>query len=98
MKTTDVADIKACQSIYRASDVARHYGVHRSTVSRIWNGHIHCDVSPASDYPDFYTRPTAGGMAEEVSERLSRGDNIKDIAEALGISLRYAYQLRGIFG
>lgn len=97
MTVDTIAEIKACQGIYRASDVARKYGVHRSTVIKYWDGTRRSSVSPATDYPDWYSRPTTGGMAEEVSERISRGDNIKDIADELGISLRYAYQLRGVY-
>jgi transposase-like protein len=91
------AQIKACQGIYRASDVATHFGVHKSTVTRIWNGQRHADLSPADDYPDFRARPTPGGIAEEVQERLARGDSVKHIAEDLGITTRWVYQLRGVF-
>lgn len=97
LDTRTVADIKAAEGVYRAADVARHFNVNRSTVTRIWKGQRHAGVQPADDYPDFYVRPTADGLAEEVNERLSRGDNIRDIAQDLDISVRWAYNLRGVF-
>jgi hypothetical protein len=91
------AQIKACQGIYRAVDVANYFNVNASTVTRIWKGQRHADLSPAVDYPDFYARPTPGGLAEEVAERISRGDTVQVIADDLGISTRWVYQLRGVF-
>jgi transcriptional regulator with XRE-family HTH domain len=97
VNTSRAAQIKACQGIYRAVDVANYFNVNASTVTRIWKGQRHADLSPAVDYPDFYSRPTPNGLAEEVAERTKRGDSVQDIADALNISTRWVYQLRGIF-
>lgn len=97
MKTNDVAQIKACEGIYRASDVSRHFGCHRSTVLRIWDDELHCDVSPARDFPDIKPRNRATDYAEDLNILVSRGMTVKEAAAVLNIKLKTAYWMRGVF-
>lgn len=98
MLTTDaVGQIKAAQGIYRASDVARAYEVHRSTVKRIWDGAVHKQVSPATDFPDIAARPNRQDLADDLRIYMERGMKLDEAAQALNISRATAYQLKGIF-
>lgn len=97
LTTTTVANIKASEGVYRASDVGRHYGVHRSTVCRIWQGQIHRDVSPAPDFPDIHTRLRGEDLTEEIRTLLARGMKPSEIAEHLGIAERTVWYHRGVF-
>lgn len=96
-----VSEIKASAGIYRASDVARHYGVHRSTVGRIWDGDIRAGIEPASDFPDIPTPLRDEELWEEVTALLERGLSVDEAATALGVSKRFIYKVRaakvGIF-
>lgn len=94
LDTSTVEYIKASEGVYRASDVARHYKVHRSTVCRIWQGQIHNGVRPAPDFPDITTPLRAGDLAESVLTLLERGMRVKEVAAELGISERTVYKVR----
>ena len=97
MTTDKVAEIKACAGVYRASDVARHYNVHRSTVTRIWHNQRHADVSPASDFPDIYTPLYGAYLDEEIMRLLHRGMRPADVAQVLGISERTVWIRKGVW-
>lgn len=91
---TAVAEIKTSAGIYRASDVARHYGVHRSTVCRIWQGEAHRAVPPADDFPDITTPLRGADLYEEVETLLDRGLTVDEVARAVGVSKRTVYKVR----
>jgi hypothetical protein len=98
MLTTDtVANIKACNGIYRASDTARHFGVHRSTVKRIWDGQVHRQVSPAPDFPDIAALRRPVDLIEDINLLLDRGLCPYEVALALGISERSVWVYKGVF-
>lgn len=91
MNSTVIAEIKACEGIYRAADVARHYGVHPSTVTLYWQGRRRADISPAPDFPDIQTRLYGSYLHEEIQTRLKRGMTVSEVANALGINERTVY-------
>lgn len=93
---TAVGEIKASEGVYRAADVARHYGVHRSTVVNIWRGRRHVDV-PATDFPDIWTRPTRDQLAEDLEVLIARGMSLEEAAEYLQVSRRTIYAIKGLF-
>src|SRR5690242_21260296 len=97
LTTETVEFIKASQGLYRASDVARHYGVHRSTVTRIWDGAVHSSVSPAVEPPNVISRPRPSELAEDIRLLLGRGMTPVEVAEALGVSVASVYVQRGVF-
>lgn len=97
MLTRDaVGQIKAAEGVYRAADVARYYGVHRSTILNIWRGRRHVSV-PATDFPDIDTRPSRDQLAEDLELLLGRGMSMDEAADALGVSRRTVYLIRGLF-
>lgn len=98
MITTEaVAEIKACEGVYRGSDVARHYGVHRSTVVRVWQGHTHADVEAAEDFPEI-TAPLRGqDLRETVRTLLQRGLSPSDAATEAGVSRSTVYAIKGLY-
>lgn len=96
--TTDaVAEIKAAQGVYRASDVARAYDCHRSTIKRIWDGAIHVDLSPAADFPDIVAKHRPSDKADDLNILIGRGMSINEAADALGMARSTAYEIRGCF-
>lgn len=97
MTNDAVSQIKAAQGIYRGSDVARAYGVHRSTITRIWAGSRHAGVSPANDFPDIQARPQTTDLAEDMRILLERGMNQEEVCKALDISRATYYHLKGVF-
>lgn len=97
MNDVQVASVKACDGIYRASDVARHFGVHRSTVGRIWRNELHADVSPASDFPDIHTRLYGDYLRQAICELLQRGMKPKEVAQELEVTERTVYMVKGVF-
>lgn len=98
LTTTAVSEIKACAGIYRASDVARNYGVHRSTVVRIWQSKVHRHIRSAGDFPDLHVKPSRQDLAEELDILIRyRGKSIDQAADELGIARSTAYLLRGLF-
>lgn len=92
-----VSLIRASEGTYRASDVARAYDVHRSTVTRIWAGVIHSDVMPAPEPPSITTKPRPRDLAEDIRILTGRGMSIKEVANTLGISVGAVAQYRGVF-
>lgn len=98
MLTKDtVANIKASQGVYRASDVARHFKCHRSTVKRIWDGQVHRQVSPASDFPDIAALRRPVDLLEDINLLLDRGMTPYEVAVSLGISERSVWIYKGVF-
>jgi DNA invertase Pin-like site-specific DNA recombinase len=94
--TTDKVElVKASYGVYAAADVARAFQVHRSTVTRIWNGEYHQDVPPAEDAPNIVTRNRPGSMREDVLILLDRGMTVQEVADELNISRSSVYALRG---
>lgn len=92
-----VALIRAANGVYRASDVARAYDVHRSTVVRIWAGVIHEDVRPAPEAPDIITKTRPRDVAEDIQILLDRGLSHQEVADALGISKGAVSAYKGVF-
>lgn len=97
LDNTAVEYIKASEGIYRASDVAKHFGVHRSTVVRIWKGERHKDVSPAPDFPDIDVTHRPMDKAEDLCLLVGRGMSIDEAADHLGMARSTAYLIRGLF-
>ena len=96
--TTDaVANIKASEAIYRASDVAKAYGVNRSTVHRIWTGAGHSEVLPAYEPPDIETKARPSELADDIQLLAQRGWSAQQIADHLNIAVSSVYLWRGIF-
>ena len=92
-----VALIRASQGIYKASDLAREYDVHRSTVVRIWAGGIRADVRPAPEPPNINTKPRPRDLAEDINILIRRGLSHEEVAKALGISKGAVSAYRGVF-
>lgn len=92
-----VAEIRASENVYRAADVARHYDIHRSTVTRIWGGDIWQGVSPAPEPPNIETRARAKEMAEDIRIMLRRGHSYKEVALHFGIHISTVYAARGVW-
>lgn len=92
---TTVREIKACEGVYRGSDVSRHYGLNRSTVCRIWKGEYHSTTPPASDFPDIATPLAGEALRETAKTLLQRGMQVKEVASELNITPRYVYKVRG---
>ena len=92
-----VEKIKASEGLYRASDVARAYEVHRSTVCRIWNGEIHTDVRPAPEPPNITTRARPSELIEDIRLLLNRGWKVQEVADYYGIDRSSVYAARGVF-
>lgn len=87
-----VSEIRACQGVYRQSDVARAYGVHRSNVSRIWRGQQHSKVMPAPEPPNIEAGKTPEIVKDDVMILANRGMRPNEIADELGISLVTVYR------
>jgi len=73
LTTETVAIVKAAKGYYRAADVAREVGVHRSTVTRIWAGEWHRDVEPAREVPSIKHRVRPVDYQEDIRILLARG-------------------------
>ena len=96
--TTDTVQfIKAAEGVYRASDVARAYNVHRTTVTRIWEGSIHKHVRPAQEAPDIETKPRPSELVDDIRLLLARGMSATEVAAQLNISKSSVYMLGGVF-
>lgn len=96
--TTDmVAEIKSSQGIYRASDIARAYEVHRSTVLRIWEGTRRSAVQANSEAPNVITRNRPSDLKQDIDILLDRGHTPEQVAVTLHISARSVYIYRGVF-
>lgn len=80
------AEVRASKGLYRAADVARHYGVHRSTVKRIWDGELHKDAGVASEPPNVITRPRPSDLYEDILILVRRGLTYEEVANTLGVS------------
>lgn len=94
----DVQYVKAAEGAYTASEVARHYNVHPSTVGRIWEGVHHADVSPADDCPDIPRRLRGSELYEDINILISRGLSNKEVAEQLDCSVSTVNAVgRGLF-
>lgn len=87
-----VAEVKACEGLYRASDVARHYGVNKSTVSRVWNGETHRDMKAAPEAPNVSGRVSVELVRDDILTLLNRGMKPKEVAEELGLHLATVYK------
>lgn len=92
-----VAIIKASQGYYRAADVARATGVHRSTIARIWAGAWHRDVEAAREVPNISHKVRPVDYQEDIRILLSRGMTEKEVAVHLGISVSSVNMYRGVF-
>lgn len=97
LTTEAVAEIKAAQGVYRASDVARTYEVARSTVTRIWAGTRQAGIYPASEAPNVITRTRPSELQEDIRILLNRGMSPEAVAEELNISVRSVYAFKGVF-
>ena len=93
MNLTDsqVAQIKACQGIYRPAHVAKHFGVHRSTVARIWAGERTSTVPTADDFIDIDTPLCGADLREAIRTYLQRGMRPVEVANALGCGKSTVY-------
>lgn len=87
-----VSEIRACQEVYTQSSVARAYGVHRSTVNRIWHGKHHVNVPAAPEPPNIEASKTADIVKDDVMILANRGMRPNEIAEALNVSLVTVYR------
>ena len=93
MDCNDVAAIKAAQGVYRAADVARAYGVHPSTVTRIWDGQSHADIRPAPDFPDIPVQYRPRDLADDIHIMLERGMSVNEVAQLLNIHRSSVYRV-----
>lgn len=91
---TVVEEVKACHGIYRMSDVARHYGIDKSTVKRIWDGERRQDIAAAADFPDIQVRPHTADLRDDIVCLLVRGLGVKDIASTVGLSPASIYAVK----
>lgn len=92
-----VSQIKAARGVYRASDVARAYDVHKSTIKRIWDGSVHGAVAPALDFPDLSVKYKPRDLTEDIAIYLERGMTPKEVANALDISERSVWRYKGVW-
>lgn len=97
MLTTEaVAEIRAAEGTYRASDVARAYEVAPSTITRIWAGERRKGIAQAEEPPNIITQPRPRDLVEDIALLLERGMNVQEVAETLGISVRSVWAYRGV--
>lgn len=92
-----VAEIKACQGVYRASDTARTYEVARSTVTRIWAGTRQAQINAAPEVPNVVSRNRPSELQDDIRLLLDRGLSTEEVASELGVSERSVYAYRGVF-
>jgi DNA invertase Pin-like site-specific DNA recombinase len=92
-----VALIRASEGLYRSTEVAKAYAVHRSTVTRIWAGCIHKDIDPAPEPPNIITKARPRDVADDIRMLLDRGMTHQEVAEALGISKGVVSVYKGLF-
>jgi DNA invertase Pin-like site-specific DNA recombinase len=87
-----VSEIRACADVYRQADVARAYGVHASTVLRIWRRERYKLVEASPEPPNIEALRTAQNVKEDVLILANRGMKPVEIAEELHISLTTVYR------
>ena len=80
-----VAEIKALKSLYSASDVARHYSVETSTVTRIWSGERHKNVVP-TEAPVIHCNRVPEWLVKDVLILWDRKYSPTEIARTLRIT------------
>lgn len=97
LTTRAVQEIKASQGMYKASDVARAYECHRSTVTRIWDGAVHTNVTPAQEPPNVTSKNRPADLADDINLLLNRGLSPEAVATQLGIGRASVYAYRGVF-
>lgn len=91
------AEIRACKNVYRASDVARHYECHRSTIKRVWDGQHHADVAPALEPPNLMSRSRPSELVEDIRILRNRGMSPEEVAAVLNVSVASIYAVGGYF-
>lgn len=89
---TAVAEIRACQGVYRQSDVARNYGVHHSTINLIWRQKRRQGIEPATEAPNIEAQKAAEYVKDDVLTLANRGMSKDAIAAELGVSLATVYR------
>lgn len=93
----DVAEIRAAENVYRPADVARHYDVHRSTVTRIWAGDLRETVPPAKEPPNIETRARSKELADDIRLLLNRGMSYKEVALHFDVAVSTVYAAKGVW-
>lgn len=74
--------VAACRGVYRATDVARHFGVSKATVYRVWN----TDDDPKVDPPNIWdTKVTAEILQADAPILARRGMTVQQIADHFGV-------------
>lgn len=89
------AEIKASRGLYRASDVAREYDVHPSTVARIWAGEAYKDIRPSREAPDINVITRPRDVVDDIRTLLMRGMKPVEVAKRLQISIGSVYAYGG---
>jgi hypothetical protein len=85
------AQIKACQGVYSLSDTARHFGVGKASVHRIWNGETHGAVAPG-DTPNVVSKRVPKDiLIDDGQVLLQRGLSLNEAADTLGVSKTTLY-------
>jgi hypothetical protein len=97
LTTEAVAQIKACEGIYRPADLARAYGCHRGTVTRIWEGTRRSAVQANSEAPNVITRNRPSDLKQDIDILLDRGHTPEQVAAMLDISRASVFIYRGVF-
>lgn len=88
-----IAQIKACEGVYSMGDTARHFGVSKDTVHRIWTGKAHTNVPAAVEPANVIsTRVPAEVIVEDGERLLGRGMSVAEAARQLGVSKTTMYQ------
>lgn len=79
--------IKACRGVYSVGDTAKHFGVSKDTVHRIWTEKAHTDVPVAPETPYVNrSRVPASEVKEEATWLIRAGSTVEEAAQRIGVS------------
>lgn len=94
MSPEKVARIKACKGTYSVRDTARFFGESKTAVHDIWQGKRYTHTPPALEVDDVIcTRVSRDIVVEDAPILLSRGLNVVETAQALGVGKTRLYQV-----
>lgn len=96
MDPQQVAEIRACEGLYRPGEVAKHYGVGTKTVARIWANEVYRDIRPTREAPNVWQKAQPEDVRQDIEILWQRGCEAEEIATTLGISTASVYRYRGI--
>lgn len=92
-----IAQVKACQGVYRQADVARYYGVSPMSVRRMWGGAYPTVVPSQAPYIPNATCSDYQGARMDVEILYERGLSVAEIAHTLRLTKATVLRHLGVF-